>query len=323
MLDFLRFQSTEEQSWDLFVPKTNNGTLFHLRSFLNYHPKTRFNDHSLMVRKKGGLFSLFPAAEQILNGKKTLISHPGATVGSFTLPENLSLADSFNLVEKLIEYAKNENFQRIRISLPPNLYQRRITDYMEYSFFKFGFIYAKREVTSILFLEDTIEKTKMKFRPSHLRAVRKALDKNIVVRQSKNLGDFYAILKNNLEIRHGVSPTHSLEELINLFNLFPDKIRLFAAFLDGLMIAGVVTFQINQRVLLAFYISHDDRYSHLRAVNILFYNIFEWAIESKFKVFDFGIFTVNGEPNMGLGRFKENFGASGIFRDTIELNLDY
>jgi len=322
MLDFLRFQSTEEQTWDLFVPKTNNGTLFHLRSFLNYHPKSRFNDHSLMVRKKGGLFSLFPAAEQILKGKKTLISHPGATVGSFTLPENLSIADSFNLVEKLIEYAKNENFQRIIISLPPNLYQRRISNYMEYSFFKFGFIYTKREVTSILFLEDTIEKTKMKFRPSHLRAVRKALDKNIVVRQSKNIDAFYAILKNNLEIRHGVSPTHTLEELINLFNLFPDKIRLFAAFLDEQMIAGVVTFQINQRVLLAFYISHDEHYSHLRAVNILFYNIFEWAIESKFKVFDFGIFTVNGKPNMGLGRFKENFGASGIFRDTIELNLD-
>ena len=32
-------------------------------------------------------------------------------------------------------------------------------------------------------------------------------------------------------------------------------------------------------------------------------------------------FTVNEKPNMGLGRFKENFGASGIFRDTIELCL--
>jgi lipid II:glycine glycyltransferase (peptidoglycan interpeptide bridge formation enzyme) len=193
---------------------------------------------------------------------------------------------------------------------------------MEYSFFKFGFVYVKREVTSILFLEETIEKTKMKFRPSHLRAVRKAIDKNIVVKQSKNIEAFYAILKNNLEIRHGVSPTHTLGELMNLFHLFPDKIRLFAAFYDELMIAGVVTFQINQRVLLAFYISHDERYSDLRAVNILFYNIFEWAIKSKFEVFDFGIFTVNGKPNMGLGRFKENFGASGIFRDTIELNLD-
>ena len=322
MLDFLRFQPHDEQIWDLFAPKTNNGTIFHLRSFLNYHPKSRFNDHSVIVRKKGNLFSLFPAAEQIVEGKKILVSHPGATVGSFTLPENLSIADSFNLVEKLIEYAKNEKFQCIRISLPPILYQRRISNYMEYSFFKFGFVYAKREVTSILFLEETIEKTKMKFRPSHIRAIRKALENNIVVKQSKNIGDFYAILKNNLEIRHGVSPTHTLEELINLFNLFPNKIRLFAAFFDELMIAGVVTFQVNQRVLLAFYISHNERYSDLRAVNILFYNIFEWAIKSKFKIFDFGIFTVNGKPNMGLGRFKENFGASGIFRDTIELNLD-
>ena len=39
-------------------------------------------------------------------------------------------------------------------------------------------------------------------------------------------------------------------------------------------------------------------------------------------IYDFGIFTVNGEPNMGLGRFKENFGASGIFRDTIELKFN-
>ena len=31
---------------------------------------------------------------------------------------------------------------------------------MEYSFLKFGFVYAKREVTSILFLEETIEKQK-------------------------------------------------------------------------------------------------------------------------------------------------------------------
>ena len=70
----------------------------------------------MMVRKKGSLFSLLPAAEQVLKGKKTLVSHPGATVGSFTLPENLSIADSFSLVKKLIEYAKNEKFQCIRIA---------------------------------------------------------------------------------------------------------------------------------------------------------------------------------------------------------------
>ena len=48
---------------------------------------------------------------------------------------------------------------------------------------------------------------------------------------------------------------------------------------------------------------------------------FEEAIQNEKKVFDFGIFTENGEPNFVLARFKENFGASGIFRDTLGLNL--
>ena len=322
MLKLSRFRSSEEQIWDSYVPKANNGTFFHLRSFLNYHPKGRFKDHSIMVRKKGKIFSLFPAVEQFIGEKKLLISHPGATVGSFTLPENLSIADAFELVSKLIEYAKGKKFQGIRINLPPNLYQKRLSNYMEYSFFKLGFGYTKREITSILFLEETIEETKKKFRPSHLRAVRKAIENNIIVKQSQDIGSFYSILRNNLKIRHGVTPTHTLSELKHLFSMFPKKVRLFSAFLDELMVAGVVTFQINQRVLLAFYISHDERYSELRAVNILFYKIFEWAIKSKYEIFDFGIFTVNGEPNMGLGRFKENFGASGIFRDTVELNLE-
>ena len=54
---------------------------------------------------------------------------------------------------------------------------------------------------------------------------------------------------------------------------------------------------------------------------IFIYNIIKWAIEKKLQTLDFGIFTANETPNMGLARFKENFGASGIFRDTLELKL--
>ena len=55
--------------------------------------------------------------------------------------------------------------------------------------------------------------------------------------------------------------------------------------------------------------------------NLLFYEILKDAIKNNFKVFDFGIFTVNEEPNMGLAKFKENFGSSGIFRDTVILDF--
>jgi predicted N-acyltransferase len=321
MFTLHQYINQNESRWDQFVSSGNNGTLFHLRKFINYHPKDRFQDHSILIEKKQNLFSVLPAAELIVDGKRILVSHPGSTVGSFVVPENLSIADAMSMSEALVTYVKENNFSGIRITLPPTLYQRRLSNYMDFSFFKQGFTYSKRDVTSILFLEDSLDKNLAKFKSSHLRAVRNAQEKGVNVRQSNDFDSFYNILEQNLKIRHGVSPTHTLAELKNIHALFPDRINLFAAFVKGVMVAGVVNFVVNDHVVLAFYISHDEAYQEFRAVNLLFYSIFDWAIQQGFKIYDFGTFTVNEEPNMGLGRFKENFGASGIFRDTIELKL--
>ena len=321
MFTLHRYINQNESRWDQFVSSGNNGTLFHLRKFLNYHPKDRFQDHSILIEKKQNLFSVLPAAELIVDGKIILVSHPGSTVGSFVVPENLSIADAMSMSEALVTYVKENNFSGIRITLPPTLYQRRLSNYMDFSFFKQGFTYSKRDVTSILFLEDSLDKNLAKFKSSHLRAVRNAQEKGVTVCQSNDFDSFYHILEQNLNIRHGVSPTHTLAELKNIHALFPDRVNLFAAFVKDVMVAGVVNFVVNDHVVLAFYISHDEAYQEFRAVNLLFYSIFDWAIQQGFRIYDFGTFTVNEEPNMGLGRFKENFGASGIFRDTIELKL--
>jgi len=142
-----------------------------------------------------------------------------------------------------------------------------------------------------------------------------------VVRESDEWSTFFELLKQNLKIRHNVQPTHTLDELLLLKKLYPDRIRLFGAYLDEQMVAGVVNFSVNKDVVLAFYISHDEAFQHLRAVNLLFFEIIKWCHLNDFKYLDFGIFTVDMEPNFGLGRFKENFGASGVFRDTFELDL--
>ena len=280
-----RFSKNNYLLWDSFVKNANNGTIFHLRKFLSYHKKSRFIDHSLEFLKNNALFSVFPAAEKIFNKKRLLVSHPGASVGSFVISDSLSINDSFELVKTLVKYAKTNNFDGIKLTLPPIFYSNRASNYIDYSLLKQGFEYLKRELTSTLFLES---------------------DK----------GD---ILKENLKIRHGVDPTHSLKELHKLIDLFPESINIFGAFYEGKMIAGVLNFIVKEDVALSFYISHKEEFQDLRPLNLLFYSIFKWAVKEKIKVYDFGIFTINGEPNMGLGRFKENFGASGIFRDTFQI----
>ena len=319
MLTVKRHSKNNKALWDNFVKNANNGTLFHLRRFLSYHPEDRFVDHSIEFYKKNTLFSVFPAAESNINGKNFLVSHPGLTVGSFVVSEGVSISDSLELVEILTGYAKRNKFEGVRLTIPPIFYQNRSSNYIDYALLRNGFKYLKREVTSTLFIENDVKANLSKFKPSHARAVRKAKETGIDIKVSQDVKSFYAILKENLKIRHGVNPTHTIQELYNLISLFPNSINIFGAFYKGEMIAGVLNFIIRDDVVLAFYISHKEKFQELRPLNLLFYSILKWCIKEKIKVYDFGIFTVDGEPNMGLGRFKENFGASGIFRDTFQI----
>ena len=316
-----KYRIANINTWEQLLVQENTGTIFHTRKFLSYHPKKRFSDHSLLFYKKNHLSAIFPAAEIKKQDKKILISHPGASFGGFATKKNISLRDTFALVKNLKSYATEHKFNRIHVTLPPIVYNPHLSNYIDFAFLKNDFTYQHREVSSILQLEPSIEKTLEHFRPSHRQAVRKAKRKGIQIRKSDNFENFYKILKKNLKIRHGVKPTHTLKELCLLNKLFPDRIVLHCAILNNEMIAGVVNFRVNPKVILAFYISHDERFQEFRPLNLLFYSIFNQAIKNGVTTFDFGIFTVKEKPNFGLARFKENFGATGIFRDTLELNL--
>jgi len=320
MITVKRFNNNSS-AWDNFVSSANNGTLFHTRRFLNYHHEGRFNDHSLEFYKKGKLVGVFPAALIETGNKRQLVSHPGASVGSFVVPEDLAFADALEMVEQLVDYSKRENLDGIKLTQTPTIYSKRLSHYIDFALQKNGFLYAKREISSILFLEKSIDENLSKFKSTHRTAVRKAEKSGVVVKETDDFASFYEILKKNLSIRHDVKPTHSLDELLHLKELFPDKINLFGAYIEEKMVAGVINFIATENVVLAFYISHNEDFQEVRPINLLFYKIFEWAIQKKYSVFDFGIFTVNEEPNLGLARFKENFGASGQFRDTMEIQF--
>ncbi len=305
--------------WDSFVLKANNGTLFHLRKFLSYHPDNRFKDHSIEIYKNNTLLSIFPAADMIIDNKRMLVSHPGSSYGSFILNEGLSIKDAMDMVFKLIDYSIKKGFDGIQLTVPPAIYFKRASDYIEYSLLSSGFDYFKREVTSILIIEDTEDKILNKFKPSHKRALRKSKKLGVKTSITNRVDDFFLMLKNNLKVRHGVDPTHSLAELKSLIKLFPESINIFGAFYNDQMIAGVLNINVKEGVALAFYITHKENFQELRPLNLLFFDIFKWGLINNIKVYDFGTFTEDGAANMGLGRFKESFGASGVFRDSFKI----
>jgi hypothetical protein len=321
-LEISRYLKRDDKLWDDFVWTANNGTIFHTRKFLAYHPPDRFKDHSLLFYDKGRIVALLPAVDVLFDERRTLMSHRGASYGSFVVRDSLSIREAFDLVEAMLAYCRGQGFESVDLTPPPQIYLHRPSNYVDFALVQNGFTYRKREVSSMIPLDFPREQILNTFIESSRRAVRRGQKLGVIVRESEDYRRFYEILKKNLRLRHGVNPTHTLDELLYLRKIFPDRIHLFAAYHENIMVAGVVMFICNPRVVLAFYISHDEEYQQYRGVNCLFHDIIDWGIQNGYGFLDYGIFTVNEDPNWGLARFKESFGAQGIFRDSLRCYLE-
>ena len=99
MLKIERYRVLNANRWDKFIHSSNNGTIFHLKQFLNYHPEERFIDHSLVIIKREKYFQ-YSAAETRFKGE-TLVSHPGSSVGSFVVAANPFLTKCVSLDQKV------------------------------------------------------------------------------------------------------------------------------------------------------------------------------------------------------------------------------
>lgn len=323
MIEFEQYSGTaaKDAEWDAFVEGTDNGTLFHKRKFLSYHPKGRFVDGSAIIHKENKPFAVFPAAIVNRDGKKILSSHSGASYGGVAYKADFTVRDAFDVTEGLIKYAKSLKVDAIQLTPPPIYYASKYSNYFDFALYRNGFNYLKREISSVVQLDNDDDALLATYRAEARTSVKKAMSQGVEIVETDRFADYYEILKKNLKMRHNVTPTHTLDELMKLKSMFPTKIRLFGAFKGDTLMAGVCNFSANKNVVLAFYISHDEEYQKYRPVNLLFYEIMKRYRHEGFKFLDFGIFTVNMEPNWGLGRFKENFGSRGIFRDTYYKEL--
>ncbi len=314
-MEVIKLTEKDHHHWEEFVKKANNGTIFHTLKFLSYHPPERFKSHHLLIKEKEKIIALFPAVIE----DKTIISHKGASYGGFVLKSGLGIHEIYLAVGHLLEFLKKEGIKKILLTQTPLVYYREPNQYIDFALMKHGFIYRKREITSVISLDSA--EPLFTFHPDARRSTKKAVREGVLVKISDDLAQYYGILKNNLSMRHNVSPTHTLQELLKLKNMFPNEIILFGAYLKERMIGGMVIFVTNPQVILAFYISHDNNYQAYRPVNLLFYEVIKWARLKGFKYLDLGTFTLNMEPNWGLARFKENFNARGFLRDTYEREL--
>ena len=314
----VKYTENKKSEWNEFV-NCNYGTIFHNLDFLSYHgDKFKQNeDHLIFYHKRQNIIGAMPLAIFEEGGKVVAKSPYGASYGGVIVKEYLKFRDSEELINSLMEFFKDNNFDEVHITPPPLIYSRVPNCYIEFALLKNSFEITKREITSVIklncFNSDPFEIFETRART----AVKKARKKEVKIIESSNEYDaFYKILKET-KARHNAEPTHTLQELKKIRDILPNSIKLDMAYVNEDPVAGILYFICNSRTVLTFYICHKTTYNEYSPVNLLIYHGMIWAKKNEFKYLDLGTNTQDMIPNHNLFLFKESFGSVGYFRDTF------
>jgi len=322
-IEVLPYESEHEREWDELVNGSINGTVFHTRRFLAYHPRDRFQDASLLCRVKGKLVAVLPAARvDEAEGRVLLNSHPGASYGGPVFTRKASATLVFGVLEAIEEQARRAGFDALQMRLPPHVFHGRPFATLEFALRFRGFHIARTELTSCVDLDTAVTDPMLGFTTNCRNQLRQAMRASLESGESEDYAQFWAMLEENLRARHDVTPTHTLEEILRLRDLLGEAIRLFATWQDGRLLAGTVVFVCNQECAHTFYMASLLESQHLRPLNLALHRAMTWARDRGLRRLNLGVSTPDGESvNWGLLHFKEGFGARGVCRDTYRKDL--
>jgi len=309
-----------EAEWDDFVVKSDNGTLFHKRTFISYHMEKSFTDASLVFLKKERILALFPATVIQRDNKRIFSSHAGASWGGLVYHKPLSFRDTKRIIKAILTEAKKLECQRIEITLQPRIYQSIPTEYFSFILLQQGFSYQRRELNSVIRL-DLIDDLLWSISKSAREEVAKSERRGIEIQKHSNHWEaFYSMLSEFLQKKKR-RPTHSYEELMLLRERFADNIELWTAHKDGLLVGGRCNWQVKPGIWLFFYCAYLPEERSSGILTRLYYECIKDYHQAGARYIDLGTSSINMNPNEGLLANKEHFLAYGIFRDTLTYDL--
>ena len=279
---------------------------------MDYH-SDRFDDASMMVFKKNKFVGILPAHKN----DGVISSHGGLTYGGL-ITEGLGTNDILEIWEQLVSELKEMGYHTLRLKTMPSFLQMHYHSATEYFLYKQAANLEGRDMNFVIDLQEpiTIHKSKLK----KLQAVSES---GLEIVQSTDPTAFWnEVLIPVLRDSYNTSPVHSLEEIQLLMGCFPQNIVQYDVLKDGHIVAGMTLFIENGVVKSQYGAAHDEG-KRLRALDYLYWVLFQDYKQKGFRYFDLGTSTVHrGESyNPGLSRYKEEFGARPVNLDHYILSL--
>lgn len=216
-----RYNSEESAVWDRFAAESRQGTLLHMRGYMDYH-SDRFADCSLMAFRKETLMALLPAN---IDSGGILHSHQGLTYGGWLTPfAHFDGSDMLDLFDAFHDWCRENAVGGVVYKPVPHIYHRLPAEEDIYALFRNGYEFKTVNLSSVIDMRCIPS-----FNTQQKRHFKKSLSMNPWVRETDDVEAFMDVLEECLRVRHDAAPVHSAEELRMLKQRFPEAIRLFVS----------------------------------------------------------------------------------------------
>lgn len=239
---------------------------------MEYH-KDRFEDNSLLIFNTNELVAVLPANRS----EDILISHQGLTYGGLILKQDLKLAEVIQGYHSILQYLYDHNIETLQIKAIPKIYHKLPSDELDYIAFITNAEMVRCDISSVI-----LNSNKLQIESSNRKRGLKRAHKNELVIKEEDKFDIYwnSILIPNLKKRYQTSPTHSVDEIRLLKELFPLNIRQFNVYNKDKLVAGVTIFETDC-VAHVQYISADDDKQELGSLDFAFHELITTIFKNK------------------------------------------
>ena len=299
-----RYRPEDADLWDRLVAESRQGTLLHMRRYMDYH-SDRFNDCSLIALRRGKPTCLLPAN---IRADETLSSHGGLTYGGWLTPlSHFDGTDMLSLFGILTEWCRGNGIGRIIYKAVPHIYHKIPAEEDLYALFRFGATVETVNLSTVIEMRNNPG-----FNTQQKRHLKKASVNNPWIKETSNAAEFMPILQECLQNRHNAAPVHTENELQMLKDSFPESIRLFLSGTATKPEAAVCIYDTNS-VAHCQYIATSEKGRENGTLTYLMHHLIHDVFSSN-RYFDFG--TSNEDAgrilNSGLIHQKTALGGSGL-----------
>ena len=308
-----RYEPEDAMLWDRLVAESRQGTMLHMRGYMDYHAD-RFRDCSLVALRKGKPTCLLPAN---IRADGTLCSHGGLTYGGWLTPlSHFDGSDMLTLFEIWKEWCRENGIRQIIYKAVPHIYHKIPAEEDLYALFRFGATLETVNLSTVIDMRNNPG-----FNTLQKRHFKKASMHNPWINETSNASEFMPILQECLQIRHDASPVHTEAELQMLKDRFPLGIRLFLAGTGIEPEAAVCIYHTNS-VAHCQYIATSESGRENGTLTYLMHHLIHKVFSGN-RYVDFGTSNEDGGRilNSGLLHQKTGLGGRGIAYQIFRLNL--